>query len=515
MLFRRRRRPPPEPEPEAAAAAPGAWRVLDDPRAEVADLAAWPAALAEGRLAGKYLLARNRVPDTVVFLGFREKGVLAGPDVDLDREAAKRRGIAVARVPRSGHGAPKPAGMGFFQDLVRGASRRFHAAPRGPDDPAVLLYTSGTTGRPRGVTLTHGNFAAECAMVDGLLPLKPDDRMVVVLPLYHVYGLADGLVWALHAGIPIALVAQYSPARLLEVIRDFKASVLIAIPTMYQHLLRLAKARKTELPRSLRICVSGGAPLPRAVLQDFEATFGTRIAEGYGLTETTSAVCLNLPGEGYKSGSIGPAPPGVDIRVVDDRGRPLPDGETGEIVIRGGMVMPGYWNDRAATAEAIRDGWFHTGDLGHRDADGCFFVTDRKKDIIIRGGFNISPREIEEVAISHPGVADAAAVPGVDARGRETLTLFAVPAGETPPDPREVLAHCAANLADYKVPRTIVFRDRLPRTATGKILRRELRPDYRDERLLGPESGPSAGARPGPSSCGSNSPATTEAPPST
>ncbi len=483
QIFSRKAKPSAE-QPAVEAGPPAPWRTLARPDADTADLLAYPAALIEGRIAGKYMLNQEQIPDTAVLLGFREKGILAGADVDIDRTAADRHDIAVARHPRGGRGGPQPAGAVSLSDLTRGASRRFTPAERDPDSPAVLLYTSGTTGRPKGVTLTHRNFISQCAMVDTLLPLTPEDRLVLVLPLFHVYGLANGLVWGTHAGITMALIPQYSPAKLLKTIEDVNATVLIAIPSMYQHLLRLAKARKTALPQSLRLCVSGGAPLPIGTLREFESVFGARIAEGYGLTETTSAVSLNLSGGAFKPGSIGRAAEGVEMRIVDDAGTTVPDGETGEIVIRGGMVTPGYWNDTEATAHSIYEGWLRTGDIGHRDSEGFFFVTERKKDLFIRGGFNISPREIEEVVRAHPAVEDAAAGAGYDRRGREIVKLYVVPCKGTELTTRELMNHCAANLADYKCPRSIEFRETLPRTATGKVVRRELEGDAEDDRLL-------------------------------
>lgn len=486
---------------------PSAWRLIRNPEGRIADLTAYAAALLEGRMAGRYLLSRERFPDTVILQGFAEKGILAGADVTLDRVAADAHGIAVARRARAGRGGPRPVGTMALDDLLKGASRRFRPVSRPADEPAALIYTAGTTGRAKGVILTHRNFAAQCELAETLLTIEASDRVALVLPLFHIYGLANGLVCGMRAGATLVLIPQYSPAKLLETIERAGITVLIAIPTMYEHLLALARSRDRVLardgatcvsplltlarsrdrvlPRSLRICISGGAPLPEAVLRAFEDRFQTRIIEGYGLTETTSAVCLNRPGDAFKAGSVGPPSPGLNLRAVDGDGRVCAPGVTGEIQIKGDTVTPGYWNDPESTGEAIRDGWLATGDLGYLDGDGFCFVTDRCKDLIIRGGFNVSPREIEDVALQHPGIRDAAAVGVPDRQGRETIKLAVVATADRSPSERELIAFCSERLADYKVPKMVEFHETLPRSATGKLLRKELRPDFRDDRLLG------------------------------
>ena len=479
------------------------WRILFNPAGDIADLLAYPSALAEGRIAGKYMLSSETLPDTLVLQGVRRKGILAGADVKIDREEAKKHEIDVALSPRTGRRGAQPVGTVQLSELVAAASRSFQAEPSEPDDPAVLLYTSGTTGSPKGVVLTHRNFYSQNSdNVAKILPLNDSDRVVGILPLYHVYGLSNGLVSSVYFCSTISLVPQYSPVNLLNNIRDIKATILIAIPSMYMHLLTLARARKTEMPKTLRQCVSGGAPLPMKVLTEFERVFETRIAEGYGLTESTSSVSLNRSGEGFKAGSIGAAAPGVEMKVVDDQGRDVADGELGEIVIKGGVICKGYWNNPQATAEAIRDGWLYTGDLGYRDTDGCFFITDRKKDLIIRGGMNISPREIEEVLFGHPKVGDAAVIGVPDKRGDEEVKAFIVPAEGQTLTEAEIVEFCTANLAPYKVPRVLEFRENLPKSATGKVLKKELRQGFEDVRLIEredlgapPASAPPAGER--------------------
>jgi long-chain acyl-CoA synthetase len=462
-----------------------AWRLLYNPEGDAADILAYPSALAEGRIGGKYMLSKDQLPDTLIIQGVKRRGIIAGADVKIDKKAADKAAVDVALAPRSGRRGAQPVDTISLSELMAGASKKFDAEAVDPDDPAVILYTSGTTGKPKGVVLTHKNFYTQCdQVVRHIMPVDQKDIFVGVLPLYHVYGLSNGLITTIFYQAAFALVPHYSPANLLSVIDQHKASILIAIPSMYNHLLALARVRKTNIPKSLRICVSGGAPLPAAVLNEFQEVFETRINEGYGLTETTSSVSVNQFGENYRPGSIGPASHSVEMEVLDENGTPLPDGEEGEIVIRGDVVTPGYWNLPEETAATIRDGWLHTGDLGHRDADGYFYITDRKKDLIIRGGFNISPREVEEVLISHPAISDAAVIGAEDSRGREIVKAYvSLLEGQTVTE-RQLLEHCESNLAPYKLPKAIEFRDTIPKSATGKVLRKELRDGYRDERLI-------------------------------
>jgi len=462
------------------------WRLFFNPEGDAADVVSYGSALAEGRIVGKYQLSSEQLSDSVVIQGVRKKSIVAGADVSVDREAAEDQDIDVAGAPRQGRRGAKPVGSVNLSELMAQSSAKFDAVERDLDEPAVLLYTSGTTGKPKGVKLTHRNFFSQCHDVAAeLVPMTADDRIVGVLPLYHVYGLANGLVSSVFFGCSFGLVPQYTPTALLDTIRNIRATILIAIPSMYMHLLQLAYARKTEMPRTLRISVSGGAPLAHKTLADFERVFDTRIFEGYGLTETTSAVSMNRSGEEFKPGSIGPPSSGVEMRVVDEEDNEVPDESEGEIVIRGQVVTPGYWNLPDETAQTIRNGWLHTGDLGHRDRDGYFFITDRKKDLIIRGGFNISPREVEEVLFEHPQVEDAAVVGVPDKRGDEVVKAFIVAKNGTELTESELTEYCTRNLADYKVPRRIEFRSSLPKSQTGKVLRKELRSGGgRDEREI-------------------------------
>jgi long-chain acyl-CoA synthetase len=462
------------------------WRLIYNPEGDAADVVAYAASVAEGRIAGKYQLSNTAVPDTLIVQRSNRKGIITGADVKVDREAAAAADIQVARSPRQGRNSARAIGTLPLSEVMAKGSRSFAAVEVAPDDPAVILYTSGTTGNPKGVTLTHRNFHFQCnTVVKSLIPFTHEERVIGVLPLYHVYGLSNALVACVKNGASFVMIPQYSPQALLDAIAENKGTIMPAIPSMYQHLLTIARSRKASIPKSLKFCVSGGAPLPLSVLREFMTVFDTQIVEGYGLTETTSSVCCNgVQGE-FKEGSIGPPAGGVEMKVVDDQGADLPDGEVGEIVIRSQTVSPGYWNNAEATAQTFSaDGWFHTGDLGYRDPDGFYFITDRKKDLIIRGGFNISPREVEEVLMLHPKIADAAVVAARDKRGDEIVKAFVVVhAGETLTE-HEIFEHCEATVAPYKRPKVIEFVSSLPKSATGKVLRTELRGEAVDRRLI-------------------------------
>lgn len=479
-------------------AAKETWRLIYNPEGDVADVVAYGASVAEGRIAGKYQLSTTLVPDTLIIQRSRERGIIAGADVGVEKELAAAQKITVARLARQGRNGAKAVGTILLSDLTSKASSRFKAAEVDPDEPAVLIYTSGTTGNPKGAMVTHRNFHFQCStIVRSLLEFTHEDRVVGVLPLYHIYGLANAMVVTVHHGACLVLMPQYSPQGLLETIEKHQASMMPAIPSMYQLLLGLAriKSRQVRIPTCLKHCMSGGAPLPLAVLKDFSEMFDTKIMEGYGLTESTSSVCANGVGGVFKEGSIGRPANGVEMKVVDDKGSEVATGTEGEILIRSTTIFKGYWNNPDATKAVLApDGWFSTGDLGHRDEDGFFFITDRKKDIIISHGYNISPREVEEVLAEHPKISEAAVVSLVGPKGDETVTAFVVPkypgtngatgASDEAPTHRELQEYCELHLAPYKRPRSYVIVEALPKSATGKVLRKELRGDAEDRRLI-------------------------------
>ncbi|KKL23353.1 hypothetical protein LCGC14_2426240, partial [marine sediment metagenome] len=277
------------------------WRLIFNPEGDVADLFAYPSSLVEGRVAGKYLLGSGTLPDTIVVQGIKKKGILVGADVRVDREVARKNDIDVAAYPRSGRGGAKMADTISLKELLLKSSKKFTAEAADPDEPAVLLYTSGTTGKPKGVKLSFNNFMAESRVVEHVLSVNQEDRIIAVLPMFHVYAMADALLLFLYFGCSLIMIPQYSPAELLRNISELNATLLIAIPSMYIHLLQIAKSRNVKIPKSLRYSFSGGAPLPLSIIKEFVEVFQTTISEGYGLTETTSGVSFNTSGERYKA----------------------------------------------------------------------------------------------------------------------------------------------------------------------------------------------------------------------
>ncbi|RHW27408.1 long-chain fatty acid--CoA ligase [Nocardioides immobilis] len=344
---------------------------------------------------------------------------------------------------------------------------------RDADDTAVLLYTSGTTGQPKGAELTHVNLARNVEVTQSdLLQLTADDVVFGGLPLFHSFGQTCTLNTALSTGATLLLLPRFDAAAAAEQLATYGATVFAGVPTMYAALLGLTDA--PDLP-NLRVCVSGGAALPVEVLHRFEERFGCPILEGYGLSETSPVASFNKPDRERKPGSIGTPVTGVEMQVINPDGTALPVGEVGEIAIRGHNVMRGYWRKPEATADVLSaDGWFRTGDMGRTDEDGFFYVVDRVKDLVIRGGFNIYPREVEEVLYEHPAVAEAAVI-GIPhpELGEEVAAAVALRDGATATE-EEIRAFVKDQVAPYKYPRVVWFVDALPKGPTGKILKREI-----------------------------------------
>ena len=347
-------------------------------------------------------------------------------------------------------------------------------ADREDDDTAVILYTSGTTGTPKGAQLTHANMRANASVTaTTLLDLSPDDVIMGCLPMFHAFGQTCGLNTAVLTGASITLVPRFDAATALKVIERDRVTVFEGVPTMYVAMLSAGAGIADT--STLRVCVSGGAALPVEVLRGFAEVFGAHIIEGYGLSETSPVASFNRL-DAARPGSIGYPVDGVNMKVVAEDGTEVPAGEVGEIAIRGHNVMKGYWNRPEATAEAIRDGWFHTGDMARKDEDGFYFIVDRKKDLIIRGGFNVYPREIEEVLYEHPAVLEAAVI-GVPhpTHGEEIAAAVALKPG-CAATPDELRDYVRERVAAYKYPRRVWLVDALPKGPTGKILKREVRP---------------------------------------
>jgi long-chain acyl-CoA synthetase len=346
-----------------------------------------------------------------------------------------------------------------------------------PGDTAVIVYTSGTTGTPKGAELTHYQLYMNADTPGRLFGIRDDDVVLVVLPLFHVFGLSSQLNICVRFGATMSLVPRFEPAKVLEVMQRDGVTVFEGVPTMYVALLNHPQVEDYDLS-SLRIAISGGAPIPAEVLDAFERKFGVVILEGYGLTETASTTTFNVSADERKVYSVGKPIWGVEVQVWDDDDRPLPAGpdHIGELVIRGVNTMRGYFHNPEATAEAFAGGWFHSGDLGYRDEDGFYFIVDRKKDLIIRGGYNVYPREIEEAFYTHPAVAGAAVVGVPDQRlGEEVKAFVELKPGSTATE-QELIEHMRQQVAAYKYPRIVEIRDQLPKGPTGKVLKKELQP---------------------------------------
>jgi len=359
--------------------------------------------------------------------------------------------------------------------LLTGLAPVTAAVERAADDDAVILYTSGTTGVPKGAELTHAGLTRNASVTAGnLLNAGPDDVVMGCLPLFHVFGLTCALNAAITVGASLTLLPRFDPAKALQIVGRDRVTIFEGVPTMYAGMLHDPAGAEADTS-SLRVCVSGGAAMPAEVMRAFERAFGCMILEGYGLSETSPVASFNHPDRVRKPGSIGTPIQGVEMRVVDDEGAELPVGQIGEIVIRGYNVMKGYWRNPGATAETITGGWLKTGDLARVDEDGYFYIVDRKKDLIIRGGFNVYPREIEEVLYEHPAVAEAAVIGIPDEHlGEEigaAVTLKAAATATTD----ELRAFVKDRVAPYKYPRYVWITPDLPKGPTGKILRREVR----------------------------------------
>jgi long-chain acyl-CoA synthetase len=343
------------------------------------------------------------------------------------------------------------------------------------DDEAVIIYTSGTTGKPKGVLLTHENILANARQIAEWLGLAEEDRSLMIMPLFHVNALMTTGMAALWAGASIVLAERFSASRHWEMIARFKVTYFGSVATM---LSLLNHTYADGMPRGLdtsrlRFALCGSAPVPVEVIKAFESLFDCPVIEGYGLSESTCRSTFNPTDERRRIGSIG-LPIGNEARIFDDGDRELGPREIGEIVLRGSNIMKGYYRNEAATREAFRSGWFHTGDLGYVDEDGFFYIVDRKSDMIIRGGENIYPREIDEALYQHPKIKDAATIGIPDALYGEEVKSFVVLREGCAATEAEIIEFCRARLADFKCPKSIEFLDDLPKGPTGKFLKREL-----------------------------------------
>jgi long-chain acyl-CoA synthetase len=362
-----------------------------------------------------------------------------------------------------------------FGQVVGTAAPITDVAGTAEEDTAVILYTSGTTGTPKGAELTHSNLLRNAKIAQGLFGLGSEAVTLGALPLFHSFGQTCSLNATIAGAGTLTLIPRFDPRKALEIIQRDGVNIFMGVPTMYGALLHEPDRESFDVS-GLELCVSGGSALPVELLGGFEDAFGCKILEGYGLSETSPVASFNHPDRERKPGSIGTPVDGVEMKVVDDEGNPVPQGEVGEIVVRGHNVMKGYWGRPDATAETIRDGWLHTGDMATIDEAGYFFIVDRKKDLIIRGGYNVYPREIEEVIYEHPSVREAAVI-GVphDEFGEEVGAAVVLKDGATA-TPGELRDFVKGQVAAYKYPRRVWFVDELPKGPTGKILKREIEP---------------------------------------
>lgn len=358
--------------------------------------------------------------------------------------------------------------------LMAGKSPVFQSYFTSPDDTAVIIYTSGTTGRPKGAELTHSNLFLNANLSKDLQDLNYNDRAMLVLPLFHIFGQVVGMIACIFRGATAILVPRFDAEMVLSLIQSEKITHFAGVPTMYWGLLSYPEANKFD-SSSLRVCLSGGAALPVQVLKDFEAKYNIAILEGYGMSEGSPVVTFNHPDRVRKPGSVGTPVWGVEVCIKDENGNELGDNEKGEICYRGHNVMKGYYKRPDANAETIINGWLHSGDIGIRDDDGYYFIVDRTKDMIIRGGYNVYPREVEEVMIQHSAISMVAVIGVASDEYGEEIKACVVLKPEMSLTEKELIVWTKERIASYKYPRAIEFMSSLPMGASGKILKRELR----------------------------------------
>jgi long-chain acyl-CoA synthetase len=357
--------------------------------------------------------------------------------------------------------------------LLASASDDFDTVQTMPDDTAVILYTSGTTGAPKGAELSHFNmFFNALYSAEKIIKMQPGEVGLAVLPLFHSFGQTCIMNACLLTGSTMSMAIRFETEKILKMIERDGVTIMALVPTMYQFLLNAPGEYDLS---SVRVAVSGGAALPGEVHRQFEERFGTSILEGYGLSETSPVASFSREGEPVRVGSIGKPIWGVDMAIMREDGSFAEVEEAGEVVIRGHNIMKGYYHRPEATAEAMAGGWFHTGDIGKIDEDGYYYIVDRKKDLIIRGGMNIYPREIEEVLYDHPKILEAAVVGVPDGIRGEEVKVFAAPKEGVPLEPEEISVFLQERIAKYKWPKQVEILDALPKGPTGKILKRELR----------------------------------------
>lgn len=360
-----------------------------------------------------------------------------------------------------------------FTGVLATGDLQYQGPELNEDDLAIILYTSGTTGKPKGAMLTHKNLYSNARDVGTYLHMSEDDRVITTLPMFHVFCLTVSLNAPLLRGATILIDPKFSPKEIFRLTKEYEATIFAGVPTMYNFIYQYPEGDPEDL-KSLRLCISGGAAMPVALLKSFEEKFNVMISEGYGLSEAAPVTCFNPLDRPRKPGSIGQSIVHVENKVVDELGEEVPVGQSGELIVRGPNVMKGYYKMPEETAATIRDGWLYTGDMAKMDEEGYFYIVDRKKDLVIVGGYNVYPREVEEVLYNHEDVVEVAVVGVPDPYQGEAVRAYVV--SKNPNLTEEaVIAYCREHLAKYKVPSSIEFLEELPKNTTGKILRRALK----------------------------------------
>lgn len=360
-----------------------------------------------------------------------------------------------------------------FTHVVGSGELDFIGPEISDEEVAVILYTSGTTGKPKGAMLTHKNLYSNAKDVSDYLKMNEEDRVITALPMFHVFCLTVALNAPLMNGGTMIIVPRFSPAEIFRIARKYETTVFAGVPTMYNFLFQYPEGNPEDL-KTLRLCISGGASLPVALLQNFEKKFNVMVSEGYGLSEASPVTCFNPLDRPRKPGSIGTSIINVENKVVNELGEEVSPGDVGELIVRGPNVMAGYYKMPEETAATIRDGWLYTGDLARMDDEGYFYIVDRKKDMILVGGYNVYPREVEEVLYKHPDIVEVVVLGVPDPNFGEAVRCYVVSKNPELTE-AQLIDYCSEHLAKYKVPRAIEFLEELPKNTTGKILRRALK----------------------------------------
>jgi len=443
------------------------------------------------------LLMPNSVEYVIGYFACWKLGAIAGPVNSLLKEHetefvmnnSEAKAILVAaefwkRIENISEQLPHLKAVIAFDDEAE-ATKNFVGSNAGTanctaNDDAIIIYTSGTTGKPKGCLLTHGNIIANARQISSWLRFNEADRLLTIMPLFHMNAVSVTTMSALYAGGSTVVSLKFSASKFWNIVSDYQITSFGSVATMLSMLLNsypdgVPAGLKTD---QLRFAMCGSAPVPAEVMKKFEDTFDCPVIEGYGLSESTCRSTFNPPDERRRPGSCG-MPIGNEMKVVDDNDNEVANGQLGEIVLRGENILKGYFKNLEATEKAFRGGWFHTGDVGYRDQDGFFYIVDRKTDMIIRGGENIYPREIDEVLYKHPAVAAAATIGVPDQLYGEEVAAFIVLKDGTRANEEELIAHCKSELADYKCPKLIRIVKDIPKGPTGKLLKRELAAKYR------------------------------------